>query len=208
MTDSLGEEFTKLYNQSEREANECDGGVKYLKEAASAVAENLHSHIDKDLKEGTVFPSTQEETLSYVKKYITRASDSMRTLADRIQLDGMVARGKMRAYENAVSRVGVLHKNNLAAASFQLALEKRKEEVLNGSGGDTPEEKAFLERLRESEDPMEVSGSGPDGRHTKEERKLVTLEKERRGKDGSSDNDSEIERVFEEVEEEISEERV
>jgi hypothetical protein len=182
----LGENITSMLNQAEQEAYRCEGGQKFLKTASESIVENLLAHVAKDREgkgSGLPFPSggTDLEILSYVNRYITRAGEAMLNLSEKCGTDASVAHGKHKAYENVLATISKHHQVNLASAGHIVALEDRRAELMNGTAkGDTPEEQSFLERLRAAEDPMEVDGTGPDGRHTKNERKLATLETQRR----------------------------
>ena len=189
MTDQLGEDFTKQFNEAEATAYRHEGGHQWLKQAAKTIVTNLHDHVDKDREEeeGNLFPSggSELEVASYVKKYITRAGDAMENLSLKAQADAKVAHGKRAAFETALQLVAKYHKINIGMLTRIAEFEEAKAKVLNGDAdaGETPEEKDFLAKIREAVDPMEVAGAGTGGRQTRDEKKLVTLEMKRRSKE-------------------------
>ena len=123
VTGDLGETYDQMLQAAEREAHGREGAEQILKTAAKLVLK-LHEHVDKDFEAGEL-PKQELQIVSYVKKYVTRASECLQNLASKMEAEKLVANGKVAALRPAVDLVQ-RHHNSAVAVYKQVETELKE----------------------------------------------------------------------------------
>lgn len=159
----IGEKLDGVKEASEMKAQQLEGAAAGLKAAQKAIA-LLHANVDKDMEEegeSKLFPSggSDLEIASYVKRYITRASESCENLAEKAKADRIAAAGRASALKEAVELVQKYHNASLTRAS---QLKAALEAALSNDEGEVIEEtEEEAQERRKARAPGEHPGPSP-----------------------------------------------
>jgi hypothetical protein len=157
----IGEKLDGVKEASEMKAQQLEGASVAFKTAQKAIA-LLHASVDKDMEESEgeakLFPSggSDLEIASYVKRYITRASECCGNLAEKAKADMIAASGRASALKEAVEIVQKYHNASLTRAN---QIRAAMEAASTGEVIEESEEEA--QARRKARAPGEHPGPSP-----------------------------------------------
>jgi len=101
----VGQNLDKLVTDAEQTQHRCRGGKLALQEQAKKL-QSVHAYADAEFAEG----SLDVETLSLVKRYVTRCIDATSNAAKQQEAEELASAGRVSAFREALALTANHHK--------------------------------------------------------------------------------------------------